>query len=73
MKYGYGAASTHKQINLFGKSAMISLEDMINVNPTNNVSLAYEVNREFGMFMKSTNYNVSSGCRYSLQVNNIPP
>jgi hypothetical protein len=61
-----------KQINLFGKASLIALEDIINVNPANNVSVAYEINREFGAFLTTKFKNCSIGNRYDMEVNNVP-
>lgn len=68
---GFGPSPT-RQISLFGKSAVLALEDMINVNPTHNISIAYEINREFGMYMMAKNKNISIGERYSTEVDNNP-
>lgn len=70
--FGYGAQSTHKQINLFGKSGMIALEDVINVNSANNISVAYEVNREFGCYLTTKSKNISVGHHYDLTIDNTP-
>lgn len=71
--FGYGTGSPKKQINFFGKSAMIALEDMINVNPSHNLSIAYECNREFGCYFVTKNRNISIGYRYDIIYDNDAP
>jgi len=71
MAYGIGPL-LKKQINLFGKSGLVSLEDMINVNALANISIAYEVNREFGMYLTHYANNTSLGTRYTSVVNDTP-
>lgn len=70
IQYGYGTGL--KQVNLFGKSAMIALEDMINVNAAANINIAYEVNREYGMYFTSKVPRLALGHRYSITVSNVP-
>lgn len=75
---GYGQSASpgnanRKSINLFGKSSLVSFEDVINVNPTQNVAIAYEVNREFGCFLVTKKRNVSMGIRYDITSNNDAP
>lgn len=76
MMAGYsltGNPTENKQINLFGKSGLISLEDMINVNAASNISCAYEINRELGMFCTTTKNTFALGRRYQIIANNQPP
>lgn len=71
-KCNFSVGHNLKQVSLFGKSSLLALEDIINVNPTNNISLAYEINREFGGYL-TTKFKLSSfGNRYDMQVNNVP-
>lgn len=68
---GFGPAG--KQTNLFGKSCMFALEDCINVNPSQNVSIAYEVNRTFGCMLTSYKRACTQGIRYDAEFNLVPP
>nr|UOF76974.1 putative capsid protein [Cressdnaviricota sp.] len=68
---GYSAAA-QKQINLIGKSGLFAFEDVINVNASQNISIAYEVNREFGCYFTSQGSPCTIGVKYDLEVNNNP-
>jgi len=71
MKFGY--ATGGKQINLFGKSALYALEDMINVNASQNIAIAYEVNRVVGCYLTTTPNKIALGRRYTAEQNDITP
>lgn len=72
MQYGFGPSPNFKQVNLFGKSALIALEDMINVNAVANINIAYEVNREYGMYFSSRVPKTALGHRYTVTLSNNP-
>lgn len=70
LREGVKDVSNHsKQVRLLGKSTLVALEDMINVNASNDIVLAYEVNREFGCYFTTKSYNASSGSLYNFEVN----
>lgn len=71
-KCNFSVGTNLKQISLFGKSSLLALEDIINVNAANNISIAYEINREFGAYLTTHYKNSSLGVRYDMTVNNNP-
>lgn len=75
MQYGIGntVSSQQKQIYLFGKSSMLAIEDMINVNGVENINIAYECNREFGVYMTTKSKMPTIGIKYDISVNDLPP
>lgn len=69
----FSLGTNNKQFSLFGKSAMLALEDMINVNATNPIAIAYEIDRKFGCYLTTHFKNSSLGVRYDMTVNNNAP
>jgi len=65
-------AAGQKQINLVGKSQLLALEDMININSTENISIAYEVNRTFACYLTTSNARAAQGHLYQLTESNNP-
>jgi len=65
MGYGIGplgAVSTlNRQMKLKGKCAMLALEDVINVNAAQDISIAYEINRKIGVYCSTMKPAVSMG------------
>jgi len=73
IRYGYSASGTgSKQINLVGKCQMLALEDMININSSENISIAYEVNRTTAVYLTSMYPKVAQGRLYQLTESNNP-
>lgn len=66
-----GSGPSQRQINLFGKSALIALEDVINVNASQNIVCSYEVNREYGLFLTTSSQTFCLGHKYSATQNNL--
>lgn len=56
-----------------GKCAMLALEDMINIDAGDLVTLAYEVNRIVGIYTSSGKAPSSIGHLYQLNRSNLPP
>jgi len=59
-------------IRAAGKCAMIALEDMINVNGSELIGMAYEVNRTYGLYSVTGKYASSVGQLYQVTQNNNP-
>lgn len=72
MKFGAsGLNADDKQLNLAGKSSLIALEDVINVNSDELISIAYECNKQYGMFLTSLPDSPAMGYRYDNTVDKI--
>jgi len=54
-------------------SQMFALEDMINVNPTSNISIAYEINKELGIYFKTNKKAKAVTTFQQATVSNNPP
>jgi len=71
---GSGPTATgSKTVSLAGKSALIALEDLINVSSTANITIAYEVNRRFGAYLTTHKQTSATGTVYQATYNNIAP
>lgn len=58
---------------LIGKSRMYALEDMLNVNVANNIQLAYEVNREIGLYTTTSRPDIAQASFSQTTFDNNPP
>lgn len=68
---GYAIGGTFGQsIKVKGKSAMLALEDLINVNATEKISCAYEVNRVIKVYSTSKYEQPAVGQLYQSTYNN---
>jgi len=67
------SGGTAKQINLVGKCQLIALEDMININSTELISIAYEVERQSSMFLSTGGTRAAQGRFNQLTESNNPP
>lgn len=56
-----GTTAVHQTTYLPGKSVMFALEDMINVNASELIAVAYEVNRTLGAYLTTGKAKVASG------------
>jgi len=59
-----------RQINLFGKSTLVALEDVINVNGNQLIYCSYEVNREFALHLTTSSKTFALGHKYQVVQNN---
>lgn len=59
-------------VNTPGKCCLFALEDMINVNATNNIAVTYEVNRVDKCYITVSPYTVAQGIFTSLELNDLP-
>jgi len=66
-------AGSYKQIKIKGKSALFALEDLINVNSTQNIICAYEVNRDFSCYFTSAGTTYSFGKLFQVTQDNLAP
>jgi len=71
MGFSLNAGST-ANIHMVGKSALFALEDVINVNSSHNINIAYEINREFGAFISVKKDTIAQGRRYDIEHNDVP-
>lgn len=55
-----------------GDVEMFAFEDMINVNATNNITLAYEVNRKLGVYFETVPNKYSDGLFSQQTYSNLP-
>jgi len=67
---GYGTGGNFKRI--FGKSSLLAFEDVINVNVTYNIVIAYEVNRVYGCYLTTGKDTAALGARYQMTQNSNP-
>jgi len=68
---GVGAGGVNaRAVNLSGKSALVALEDMINVSATADITIAYEVNRKFGAYLTTNAQKSAVGTVYQSVLNN---
>ena len=58
---------------LIGKCRLFALEDVINVNATAKIEIAYEVNREYGCFLTTMKPAHAQGDYQQITVNNETP
>lgn len=70
--FGYGQGTTGNFKKLFGKSALIAFEDVINVNVSYNITIAYEVNRLYGCYLTTSKASPALGARYQMTQNSVP-
>lgn len=66
------AVGVAKQRKSIGKCSLIALEDMINVNALQNISIAYEINRETACYFTTTGSSIAQGMFSSLTQTNVP-
>jgi len=66
-------ADAYRIVNVAGVSSLVALEDVINVSSTANITLAYEVNREYGAYLTTHQQKSAKGTLYQLQYNNMGP
>jgi len=65
--FGYGigpagaVATLNRQMKLKGKCTLLALEDVINVNAAQSISVAYEINRKIGVYCTTMKPAVSMG------------
>lgn len=59
-------------MKMMGKCTLIALEDMINVNVNQNISIAYEVNREEAMYLSTASITPAQGAFYQGTQSNNP-
>lgn len=59
-------------VNTPGKCVLFALEDMINVNATNNIAVTYEVNRVDKCYITHSPYKVAQGTFSSMTLNDLP-
>lgn len=59
-------------VNTPGKCCLFALEDMINVNATNNIAVTYEMNRVDKCYITESPYTVAQGSYKSLTLNELP-
>ena len=63
---------TGKQMKAAGKCALFALEDMINVNLSQNISIAYEINRVEMCYLSTSRTPVAQGMFVQQVQNSIP-
>lgn len=64
--------STALQMKVHGKFTLMALEDVINVNSTQNISIAYEVNRDEMMYLSTGRTQVAQGLFSDMEQNANP-
>ncbi|ALE29796.1 coat protein [Lake Sarah-associated circular virus-45] len=62
---------TGKQIHLFGKSSLLALEDVINVNAAQNITCSYECNRRYGIYLTTKTVTFAQGLKYAITQNDL--
>lgn len=67
-----GTLSNSVTMKMMGKCTLIALEDMINVNVSQNISIAYEVNREEAMYLSTSSITPAQGAFYQGTQSNNP-
>ena len=73
LRYAPKVGSNQWETRVAGRSSIICMEDMINVNAGERITLAYEVNREVGIWTESQKVDVSGGNLMQLQYSNTTP
>lgn len=73
LRYAPKAGSFQWDTKIAGRCSLISMEDMINVNAGEKITLAYEVNREVGIWTESQKVSVAGGNLMQLQYSNNTP
>lgn len=68
----YGTAGEFYQYNSRFPTVMVAFEDMINVNPTQNVTCAYECNKVLGVYFKTRKKALGVETFDQTQLNNVP-
>jgi len=68
----YSITPSYKTFHVLGKCQLYALEDLINVNVNENISLAYEVNRECAMYLTERKVVASIGQFQQYTLDNNP-
>lgn len=69
----YAVLNGNKYAHLIGKCRMYALEDVINVNATARIEIAYEVNREVGAYLTSRAIKHAQGTFSAVTYSNQTP
>jgi len=55
-----------------GRCALFALEDVINVNGAQNISIAYEINRQEGVYLSTTKNHQAQGRFFQMTQSSNP-
>jgi len=71
-RYYSGSIGTAKSMKSMGKSSLFAFEDLINVNLTQNINVAYEINRTEAMYLTTGKVPVAQGMFTQTSQSSVP-
>lgn len=71
-RYDASALATRKSMKMLGKCSLFALEDLINVNGVQNISIAYECNRSEACYLTTHRKRMAQGQFYQQTQSNNP-